>query len=154
MTSLLNPYCLNWLAGNKVPMAPKKMVAQSSDLQVRGTFTSLLDLLMVCSPILAFFLRCSLLGTSAGCCGPGREVSKGEVGALGGRRNDTQALGYLLTFSTVIHSPGSQFFLRISVLQEQQLGMKKCCCLEDISYKYNLTSSASLQVQFTRPRGF
>ena len=91
------------------PHGTQKMVAQSSDLQDRGKFTSLLDLLMVCSPILAFFLRCSLLGTSAGCCGPGGEVSKGEVGALGGRRNETQALGYLLTLSTVIHSPGSQF---------------------------------------------
>ena len=120
----------------------QKMVAQSSDLQDRGKFTSLLDLFMVGFPILAFFLRCSLLGISAGCCGPGGEVSEGEGGALGGRSSETQALECLLTLSTIIHSPGSQSFLRISVLQEQQLGMKKCCCLVDISCKYNLTGSA------------
>ena len=124
------------------PHSTQKMVAQSSDLQDHGKFTSLLDLFMVGSPVLAFFLRCSLLGTSAGCCGPGGEVSEGEGGALGGRSSETQALECLLTLSTIIHSPGSQFFLRISVLQEQQLGMKKCCCLADISCKYDLPSSA------------
>ena len=138
MTSLLNLYCLVCLAGNKVPSGGLR---QWLSLQDYGKFTSLLDLVLG-SPILAFFLRCSLLGTSAGCCGPGGEVSEGEGGALGGRSSETQALKCLLTLSTIIHSPGSQFFLRISVLQEQQLGMKKCCCLVDISYKYNLTSSA------------
>ena len=124
------------------PHSTQKMVAQSSDLQDCGKFTSLLDLFMVGSPVLAFFLRCSLLGTSAGCCGPGGEVSKGEGGALGGRSSETQALECLVTLSTIIHSPESQFFLRISLLQEQQLGMKKCCCLADISCKYDLPSSA------------
>ena len=124
------------------PHSTQKMVAQSSDLQDHGKFTSLLDLFMVGSPVLAFFLRCSLLGTSAGCCGPGGEVSKGEGGALGGRSSETQALECLVTLSTIIHSPESQFFLRISLLQEQQLGMKKCCCLADISCKYDVPSSA------------
>ena len=124
------------------PHGTQKTVAQSSDLQDRGKFTSLLDLLMVGSPVLAFFLRCSLPGTSAGCWGPGGEVSTGEGGALGGRSSETQALECLLTLSTIIHSPGSQFFPQISVLQEQQLGMKRCCCPVDISYEYNSTSSA------------
>ena len=74
------------------PQGTQKTVAQSSDLQDCGKFTSPLDLLMVESPVLAFFLRCSLLGTSAGCWGPGGEVSTGVGGALGGRSSETQAL--------------------------------------------------------------
>ena len=100
----LLPELVGW---EQSPHSTQKMVAQSSDLQDCGKFTSLLDLFMVGSPILAFFLSCSLLGILAGCCGPGEEVFKGEGGALGGRSSETRALECLLTLSTIIHSPES-----------------------------------------------
>ena len=61
----LQPVLSGLLGWEQSPHGTQKTVAQSSDLQDRGKFTSLLNLLMVGSPVRAF-LRCSLPGTSAG----------------------------------------------------------------------------------------
>ena len=79
-------------------------------------------------------------------------VWRGGVKLYGEEVVKHRAMGVVFAqaHSTVTHSLENQLSLRLWLHVEPELGMKKCCCLVDISCNYNLTCGAHWHLRFTK----
>ena len=116
-----NLYCLLFLGGNKVPSVPKGWWTS----RTLEKFTSPLGLLVLASPVQASFLRVQPPRPLSRGGGPDWVQCREEAWTFRGRSSESHALSVYLAHSILIHSLGRQYSLRISLLQEAELGLRK-----------------------------